>query len=141
MNEASPFKILYVEDNEEDLEAFQRACKKSAIKNPLVIARNGAEALEILRGDDSTPALELPYLVLLDLNMPIMNGLEFLDNVRKDKHLKDTVIIVLTTSNYDKDRTATFDNNVAGYIVKSEVGEGFSNVIDMMNKSSKNILS
>jgi len=66
-------------------------------------------------------ALEKPYIILLDLNMPRMSGIEFLEVIRHDDALRDTVVFVLTTSKADEDRTAAYKKHVAGYIVKSDV--------------------
>lgn len=117
--------VLLVEDNAVDREAIQRAFDRMRIANPIVCAGDGAQALEILRGTDAVPPMEKPLLILLDINMPRMNGLEFLKQMRADPQLHDNIVFVLTTSKSDEDRMAAYAEHVAGYIVKSDVGAGF----------------
>ena len=120
--------ILLVEDDAIDVEAIQRGFRKNKIANPFLVARDGIEALEILR--DGIPS---PCLILLDLNMPRMNGIEFLQELRADKNLKNRIVFVLTTSDDDRDRWAAYEQNIAGYLLKSQAGKDFSNVISMLN--------
>ncbi|MBW3534046.1 MAG: response regulator, partial [Gemmatimonadetes bacterium] len=115
MSEGKPLNILLVEDDQVDVMNVQRAFKKSRITNPLWVAENGIEALENLRGG-KIPLHRL--LVLLDLNMPKMNGIEFLRELRPDHELVSTAVVVLTTSNDDRDRVEAYNLNVAGYILK-----------------------
>ena len=112
--------ILLVEDDALDVMNVQRAFKKNAISNPLYIAGNGLEALDLLRGVDGNPP-EVPgerRLILLDLNMPKMNGIEFLKEMRADPALALTPVIVLTTSDEDRDKVEAYQLSVAGYILK-----------------------
>lgn len=128
--------ILLVEDDEVDIMNVERAFKKAGIKNPLFIARNGIEALTMLRGgNEKLP--EVPNerrLILLDINMPKMSGLEFLQTIRADKELKLTPVVMLTTSNQDKDMIEAFDLNVAGYLLKPVT---FSRFVDLMTTLNK----
>ena len=124
--------ILLVEDDDIDAKSVERAFRKLKLVNPLYRAKNGVEALSMLRGE-GMQKVERPYIVLLDLNMPVMGGLEFLRAMREDESLADTVVFVLTTSEADEDRVKAYKENVAGYIVKSDVGDGFSNVIEMLD--------
>lgn len=126
-------QLLLVEDDEVDAEAVRRALRKRRIANPVHTVSDGIEALEVLRGNNGTPPLERPYLVLLDLNMPRMDGIEFLGEVRRDPALRDSIIFVLTTSDADRDKVAAYAKNVAGYLVKSRVGEDFVNLVDMLD--------
>ena len=111
--------ILLVEDDEVDVMNVQRAFKKNKINDPLYIANNGLEALVLLRGNGN-PASIPPQqrIILLDLNMPKMNGIEFLRELRSDPQLKAIPVIVLTTSNEDRDKVEAYNLNVAGYILK-----------------------
>ena len=112
--------ILLVEDDEVDVMNVKRAFKKGNISNPLYIAKNGLEALALLR-EESNSAPSIPAyrrLILLDLNMPKMNGLEFLEVLRSDPDLKTIPVVVLTTSDEDRDRVEAYNYNVAGYILK-----------------------
>lgn len=122
--------ILLVEDDDIDAMGVQRALKQKKILNPVVRARNGKEGLELLQTDG---VVRRPFVILLDLNMPIMNGLEMLAEIRKDPALSRSVIFVMTTSSADEDKMAAYSKHVAGYIVKSNVGEGFLNLIEMLN--------
>ena len=95
MSETKPVTIFLVEDDEVEAEAVTRAFRKAHIGNPIETARDGVEALERLRGQNGQQKLEKPYLILLDLNMPRMNGLEFLQELRGDADLSSTVVFVL----------------------------------------------
>lgn len=110
--------ILMVEDDEVDIMNVQRAFKKHNITNALHIAHNGEEALAMLRGIDTSKLIPMPKVILLDINMPKMNGLEFLDEIRKDNQLRMLSVFMLTTSIDEQDRFKAFEKNVAGYIVK-----------------------
>jgi CheY-like chemotaxis protein len=125
--------VLLVEDNVIEQEAVRRAFRRERIGNPVVSAVDGVEALALLRGSSDGASLPRPYLVLLDLNMPRMNGLEFLAALRADPDLADSVVFVLTTSRSDEDRVASYNFNVAGYIVKSDVGAGFMRLIGLLD--------
>ncbi len=110
--------ILLVEDDEVDVMNVKRAFKKSNITNPLHVAGNGLEALAVLRGDNVEKITPQPKVILLDINMPKMNGIEFLRELRADNDLKSISVFVLTTSNQDNDKFDAYDLNVAGYILK-----------------------
>ncbi len=114
----------------------QRAFKKSNIVNPLYMAANGLEALDILRGQGKIePAMpQARRLILLDLNMPRMNGIEFLRELRQDENLRSIPVIVLTTSNEDRDKVEAYNLNVAGYILKPVTFSNFVEVMDTLNK-------
>ena len=125
-------QILLVEDDDIDAEAVKRALTKQRIANPVVRAKDGIGAIERLRGQDSSPPLERPFLILLDLNMPRMNGIEFLKELRSDEDLHDSIVFVLTTSDADRDKVAAYEQHVAGYIVKSQAGEDFISVMGLV---------
>lgn len=115
--------ILMVEDDDIDVEALKRLFSKNGIRNPIYHAANGLEALEIMRGENNKDKLPKPYIVLMDINMPMMNGIELLKEIRNDQELKDSVIFVLTTSPRDEDINVTYKLNVAGYFLKQDVKE------------------
>lgn len=123
--------VLLVEDNDVDVETVIRAFRKHRISNPITIARNGLEALAVLRGENGQ-SIERPLIVLLDLNMPKMNGLEFLREIRADEELKSTTVFVLTTSDDEGDLKAAHEMNVAGYVLKDEVGDHLRDLLDML---------
>ena len=117
--------ILLAEDDDVDAKAVVRTFKNLKIMNPLVIKRNGEEALAHLR----SPASGRPCLILLDLNMPKMSGLEFLQEIKKDKMLRRIPVVVFTTSSYDGDKIKSFDFGVAGYMLKPTDPQKFSEVL------------
>ena len=123
--------LLLVEDDAVDAEAIRRAFRQHRIANPFVVVRDGVEALAALRGEDGLE-VEHPYVVLLDINMPRMNGLEFLEALRADPALHRTVVFVLTTSDRDEDKVAAYEHHVAGYILKSRAGEDFLEVVRLL---------
>ncbi len=133
----APINFLLVDDDVVSIMAIKRALKKLKILNPVTVAHDGEEALEILRGACGREGLEAPYLVTLDINMPRMDGLEFLEQIRKDDHLRRAVVFVLSTSDAPKDIDAAYAQNIAGYIVKDDLGDSFSKALDMLDTYSK----
>lgn len=129
--------ILLVEDDELDVMNVRRAFKKNNIANPLHVASNGLEALTMLRPGPNGEPPEIPAqgrLVLLDLNMPKMNGIEFLQEVRADKFLKTLPVVVLTTSDEERDKVKAYNLNVAGYILKPVTLTSFVETMATLNK-------
>ena len=123
--------ILLVEDDEIDVMNVRRAFQKNHITNPLFVATNGVDALEQLRGG------KIPRdrrLVLLDLNMPQMNGIEFLREIRRDPELNHLPVVVLTTSNDERDRIEAYNLNVAGYLLKPVTFSNFCEVMAALDK-------
>lgn len=125
--------FLLVEDDEIDVMAIDRAFKKQKIANPITVAKDGIHALEALRGVNGHDKIPRPYIILLDLKLPRMNGIEFLQEIRADAELRDSIVFVLTTSDDEMDKAAAFRNNVAGYILKSDAGNGFLRVMAMID--------
>ncbi|MGB0578851.1 MAG: response regulator [Limisphaerales bacterium] len=117
--------ILLVEDDEVDAMTVRRALKELRVTNPLHHRSNGEEALEFLRAEE----MPRPSIILLDLNMPRMNGLEFLEIVKADDNFKNIPIIVLTTSKEEHDRHNSFEHSVAGYMQKPVDYQQFVDVI------------
>jgi two-component system response regulator len=113
--------IMIVEDNEDDLELTQRAFAKNNILNEIVIARDGVEALDYLFGTGAHEGRDLsimPEVILLDLNMPRMGGIETLKKIREDKRTKLLPVVVLTSSNEEQDMTESYECGVNSYIRK-----------------------
>jgi len=106
--------ILLVEDDKVDAMTVKRAFKEVKVKNKLVVVENGEEALEYLMNDVN----EKPCIILLDLNMPKMNGIEFLSVAKNEKKIKSIPVIVLTTSKAEQDRIDSFQFSIAGYMIK-----------------------
>lgn len=121
--------ILLVEDDNVDVMTVKRALKDLKINNPLVSTSNGEEALEYLKNDDT----KKPCIILLDLNMPKMNGIEFLKITKADDTLKKIPVVVLTTSSQQQDIIDSFKLSVAGYIVKSVDYAEFTEAIRTIN--------
>lgn len=127
--------ILLVEDDEVDVMNVRRAFKKNNIANPLHVAGDGIEALQMLRGEGRGASLPPERrLVLLDLNMPRMGGIELLREIRADPELRPTPVVVLTTSNDDRDRVEAYNLNVAGYILKPVTLASFIETMATLNK-------
>ena len=131
-----PLNILLVEDDKVDVMNVKRAFEKNHITNPLFVAGDGLEALEKLRNGEVPQGRRL---VLLDLNMPKMNGIEFLTALRKKEEWKDLKVFIVTTSDERVDRDATRKLGISGYIVKplklnnpSSI-DSFNLMIDLMN--------
>jgi CheY-like chemotaxis protein len=123
--------ILLVEDDAVDVMNVKRSFERNHVSNPLFVAGNGIEALRMLR-DDEVPRER--RLVLLDLNMPKMNGIEFLQELRADPDLASTPVVVLTTSNDDQDKIDAYNLNVAGYLLKPVTFTSFCERMATLNK-------
>lgn len=129
------FSVLLVEDDDVDVMNVKRALRKNLLDIPLYRAANGVEALSVLRnwraqGSGDTDKL----VVLLDLNMPKMGGLEFLRVLRHDTQFRNIPVIVLTTSSQEKDLEAAYELNVAGYIVKPVDFHNFVEIIGVISR-------
>ncbi|HET9368707.1 MAG TPA: response regulator [Vicinamibacterales bacterium] len=122
--------ILLVEDDTVDVTNVRRAFERNKILNPLYVVGDGVAALELLR---SSAMPETRRLILLDINMPRMNGIEFLREIRADPKLARTPVVVLTTSNDEQDRVEAYNLNVAGYLLKPVTFNNFVNVMAALN--------
>jgi len=133
MPDSKPLSILLVEDDDGDAKAVQRAFHKAKIANQMVRALDGIEALEMLHGSNGKAKLSSPYLLLVDLNMPRMNGIQLVQALRADQDLRHSLVFILTTSKREEDKIAAYDLNVAGYIVKETAGHDFLNLASLVN--------
>lgn len=124
--------LLLVDDDEVDVQGLKRAFAKNRIGNPITVARDGIEALEYLRGENGKTKLPKPNLIILDLNMPRMNGLEFLETIRADNEFKSSVVFMITTSKDEEDKTRAYGHNVAGYIVKQDPAKTFLEAVSLL---------
>ena len=122
--------ILLVEDDRVDVMTVQRALKRHAIGNPLHVARTATDALAMLRGEGRAKLHPVPALILLDLNLPRMSGIDFLKALREDVELRDLTVIVLTSSNEPNDRAAAFRYDVEDYVVKPHSFDEFATAIE-----------
>ena len=128
--------LLLIEDDDVDAMSIMRAFKKMSLGNEIIRATDGIEGLELLRSG----AVPSPYVILLDLQMPRLNGLEFLQEIRQDPQLDKSIVFVLTTSKSDQDITASYKKNIAGYFVKDKVGDGFLDIVKVLNGYWKIVL-
>jgi CheY-like chemotaxis protein len=131
----SKLNILLVEDDEVDVMTVQRAFKQSKITNPLYIAGNGCEALSMLRGKTGEPAV-IPTarrIVLLDLDMPAMNGLDFLRHLRADADIGGTPVVIITTSDEQQYLIDAYELNVSGYLKKPSSYDKFVELLVILN--------
>lgn len=124
--------ILLVEDNDVDRESVRRAFQRHNIGNQVVEVVDGVEALDVLRGVAGIEALQRPYLVLLDLALPRVDGLTVLKEMRADPLLRDSIVFVFTTSKDAGDVQSCYEHQVAGYLVKGEVGPGLSGLAELI---------
>jgi len=121
--------LLLVEDDEIDIMSVRRFLSRTNASNRLYVAKDGKEALEKLRAG----VIPTPYIILMDLNMPRMDGISCLKEIRADNNLKQTIIFILTTSDDEKDKTDAYNYNIAGYITKSKIQDGFVGTFQMLN--------
>ncbi|HYG39929.1 MAG TPA: response regulator [Cytophagales bacterium] len=132
--------ILLVEDDLLDVINVQRTLAKINLTHKLFVAKNGEEALAMIKGDSSVKINPLPDIILLDINMPKMDGLEFLSILRAHEEFKDIKVFIITTSNEDLDKESSQKLGVSGYIVKplslNSGKDNFSLLIDLMNLKS-----
>lgn len=110
----TPVNILLIEDDVIDIMNVKKALTKLNLSSPLFIANDGEVALQMLHRHE----VPYPRVILLDLNMPKMSGIEFLSRIRTDKDLRHNMVFIMTTSNEERDKQAAFDLNVSGYMIK-----------------------
>ena len=131
MRSTRELSILLVEDDQLDVRTVKRAFRENNMTNPLHVASDGVEALQMLRSGQLAPD---NLLLLLDLNLPRMDGLELLRELRADAHLRRLPVVVLTTSADENDRVTAFDLNVAGYIIKPVTFAAFVSAMATLGK-------
>jgi DNA-binding NarL/FixJ family response regulator len=132
MLEPGSVQLLLVEDDDLCITGLERAFKKAKITNPISFAHDGFEALEVLRGTNGRRRLPRPYLILLDLSMPRVGGIEFLKELRKDEDLKRSVVFVMTTSGAEEEKVEVYNLGVAGYILRSNPADAFQEATSLL---------
>jgi CheY-like chemotaxis protein len=120
-------KILLVEDNPSDVELTKRALSKHHIANEMIVAEDGQQAIDMLLGDGS--AIDLPTLVLLDLKLPILGGIEVLKRMRDNERTRRIPVVILTTSKEEQDVAESYDNGANSYIRKPVDFEQFAEAV------------
>ncbi|MFT6344201.1 MAG: CheY-like chemotaxis protein [Paraglaciecola sp.] len=135
MNRTNPTDItlFLIEDDDIDAMSIQREFKRRHISSPIIRAKDGVEAFELL----ALGKIKRPFVILLDLQMPRMNGLEFLTTLRKDSDYKNSVVFVLTTSQDEKDIFNSYQSNIAGYFIKDEIDDGLISIVDIFDAYRK----
>jgi CheY-like chemotaxis protein len=128
----SPLTILLVEDDDGDAEGIERAFKKDCSDVRIIRAVDGIEALVILRDRNAGQVLGPRCLLLVDMNMPRMDGLELVAAIRRDPALRRLIVFVVTTSNMALDKRAAYELNIAGYIVKQPDGQELPDLVSLI---------
>lgn len=113
--------VVIVEDDFVDLELVKRGMRRRDLDYDVYELSDGNQALEFLRGKELSPERMGKLIILLDINMPGMNGHQFLTEIRADETLKKLIVFVLSTSNHHRDKSKAYEHNVAGYFVKSNL--------------------
>lgn len=121
-------KIMLIEDDDIDVMTVKRALKELKVENPLIVASNGEEALQMLKDEQNRP-----FIIILDLNMPRMNGLEFLKIIKSDENFKMIPTVILTTSKEEQDVFESYNLGVAGYILKPVDYSKFVDALRILN--------
>ncbi|MES2207816.1 MAG: response regulator [Pseudomonadota bacterium] len=130
---SKPLTILLIDDDDGDAKAIQRAFHKAKVANHLLRAVDGIEAFDMLRGTNGVDKISPPYILLVDLNMPRMNGIQFIQALREDKALSNSIAFILTTSKRQEDTMAAYSFNVAGYINKATAGQDFLKLVNLID--------
>ncbi len=133
-SQVKPVDILLVDDDEGDVLLTQKALKKGKIANSLCVARDGVEALQFLRQEGEFKDAPRPDMILLDLNMPRMDGRETLSEIKKDPELRTIPVIVLTTSDADQDIVKSYDLQASCYVTKPVDLEQFTQVVQTLQE-------
>jgi CheY-like chemotaxis protein len=131
--DSKPLNILLVDDDDGDAKAVQRAFQKARIANPIIRAVDGMDALDMLRGANGKARPPSSFILLVDLNMPRMNGIQLVKALREDNNLRKSIVFMLTTSKREEDKLAAYDLNVAGYIVKETAGQDFLKLVSLVD--------
>jgi chemotaxis family two-component system response regulator Rcp1 len=132
--EEENFSIFLVEDREEDIDITREALKEAEMDCELEVVKDGKKAMEKLREKSDKKEEDLPDIILLDLNLPKMDGRKVMEKLKDDDTLSPIPIIVLTVSKRDKDIARSYDSGAAGYITKPIDFQEFVKTINVVNK-------
>ena len=136
MNNSSGMPVvLLIEDDEVDLEAFRRAIAKRQLPYNVIARSSARVALDMLAGEELSAEQKESLVVFLDINMPGMNGHQFLEELRNHQQLRRSIVFILTTSDHQRDKALAYDKNVAGYFVKSKL----DGVLDTLEQYLDNV--
>ncbi|MCB1772583.1 MAG: response regulator [Gammaproteobacteria bacterium] len=133
MTRQTELTVLLVDDDDVVWEAVARSFRKYELSHKLVCAKDGQEAIDILTDRHTEKQVTGPLVILLDLNMPRMNGFEFLARMRGDERLRQHVVFILTTSSDERDRSRAYSEYVAGYMVKDALGPQFAKLSQLLS--------
>jgi CheY-like chemotaxis protein len=125
-------RILLIEDDEVEVEHIVRSFRQRHFTSPVICVNEASAALKMLRGQDNQPPLPRPYVILLDLHLPGISGLEFLQSLRQDPQLKSSTVFLLTTSASEQEVRKAYSLGVAGFILKDKAGEYYQHLIQML---------
>jgi two-component system, chemotaxis family, response regulator Rcp1 len=126
----SEIQILLVEDNEGDILLTLEAFKEIKVKNSIAVVKDGVEAIEFLKKQGQYAESIVPHLILLDINMPKLSGIEVLDFIKKDEKLRKIPVVMLTTSSSESDIAACYDKSANCFITKPLDFGNFLNVVE-----------
>lgn len=126
-------KIVLVEDNDLDVIIVQRLMRKMNLNLPIIRAKNGEEALALLRPEHDQEAVVPPFIMIIDINMPRMNGFELLEQLADDPTLSDVPIYLMSTSNRDSDKDRARQYRIRGYLVKPVTEPVLLDILDKQN--------
>jgi CheY-like chemotaxis protein len=127
-----PVTLLIVEDDDDDFEFVKVALSELNLTNPILRAIDGQDALDILKGENDRDKLQGPFIILLDIYMPRLNGIEFLEIIRKDKALNEAMVFIFSSSEQYDDIRATSEKGIAGFILKSDIVGSFRESVDSL---------
>lgn len=125
--------ILRVEDDLMDVAAIDKALEQVGRPFLLIVVHDGESALKVLRGEQGQSPLSQPYLILLDLYLPKVDGFAFLHTLRQDPSLRNSIVFVVTGSRTDVDKRKTYQQGIAGYLPKANVGEHFHELVTFLD--------
>jgi CheY-like chemotaxis protein len=133
LSSGKPLHIILIEDDEIDAEAIERAFHVLGVAVKTTRFVDGRMALDALHSAWGTQLQNEPHVILLDLNMPRMSGIAFLDELRKEPVLRRSIVFALTGSELDEDKVAAYDRRVAGYLVKTHLGHDYSALRELLD--------